>query len=158
MSVAEKTIPVKTATPLDVEKIRQDFPILRELIHGKPLIYLDNAATTQKPLFVIDSLHHYYRSQNANIHRGTHYLSQVATFEYEKRAGRSASSSMRKTTKKLFLSEEPPKPSILFLIHMDVNILRPAMRSLFLRWNIIRILFPGNSYANIPVQNCASFR
>ncbi len=88
MSVAEKTIPVKTVTPLDVEKIRQDFPILRELIHGKPLIYLDNAATTQKPLFVIDSLHHYYRSQNANIHRGTHYLSQVATFEYEKARGK----------------------------------------------------------------------
>ena len=88
MSVAEKTIPVKTVTPLDAEKIRQDFPILRELIHGKPLVYLDNAATTQKPLFVIDSLHHYYRSQNANIHRGTHYLSQVATFEYEKARGK----------------------------------------------------------------------
>lgn len=88
MSVAEKIIPVKTTSPLDVEKIRQDFPILRELIHGKPLIYLDNAATTQKPLFVIDSLHHYYRSQNANIHRGTHYLSQLATFEYEKARGK----------------------------------------------------------------------
>lgn len=88
MSVAEKTIPIKTVAPFDVERIRQDFPILRELIHGKPLIYLDNAATTQKPLFVIDSLHHYYRSQNANIHRGTHYLSQVATFEYEKARGK----------------------------------------------------------------------
>lgn len=88
MSVAEKIIPVKAVAPLDVERIRQDFPILRELIHGKPLVYLDNAATTQKPLFVLDTLHHYYRSQNANIHRGTHYLSQVATFEYEKARGK----------------------------------------------------------------------
>lgn len=81
-------MPVNISSPLDVERIRQDFPILRERIHGKPLIYLDNAATTQKPLFVIDAVHHYYRAQNANIHRGTHYLSQVATFEYEKARGK----------------------------------------------------------------------
>ena len=88
MSVAEKIKSDKLFAPLDVERIRQDFPILRELIHGKPLVYLDNAATTQKPLFVIDTLHHYYRAQNANIHRGTHYLSQLATFEYEKARGK----------------------------------------------------------------------
>ncbi|KAB2881126.1 cysteine desulfurase [bacterium] len=88
MSVAQKIIPVSVSSPLDVERIRQDFPILTERIHGKPLIYLDNAATTQKPLFVIDAVHHYYRAQNANIHRGTHYLSQVATFEYEKARGK----------------------------------------------------------------------
>ncbi len=88
MSVAEKMNAGRSSAPLDVERVRQDFPILRELIHGKPLVYLDNAATTQKPLFVIDTLHHYYRAQNANIHRGTHYLSQLATFEYEKARGK----------------------------------------------------------------------
>jgi cysteine desulfurase/selenocysteine lyase len=72
----------------DVEKIRADFPILSELIHGHPLVYLDNAATTQKPNAVIDSLVHYYRHDNANIHRGVHLLSERATEEYE--AARSA--------------------------------------------------------------------
>ena len=67
----------------DVERIRADFPILRELIHGRPLVYLDNAATSQKPDPVIDAVANYYRHQNANIHRGVHLLSQSATEDYE---------------------------------------------------------------------------
>jgi cysteine desulfurase / selenocysteine lyase len=67
----------------DVEKRRRDFPILEQRVHGKPLVYLDNAATTQKPLKVIESLSHYYRELNANIHRGVHTLSQKATEVYE---------------------------------------------------------------------------
>ena len=67
----------------NVEKIRNDFPILKELIHGKPLCYLDNAATTQKPQVVIDSLVKYYSTINSNIHRGVHYLSGTATDAYE---------------------------------------------------------------------------
>ncbi|MFZ0455980.1 MAG: aminotransferase class V-fold PLP-dependent enzyme, partial [Ignavibacteriaceae bacterium] len=67
----------------DVEKIRNDFPILKELIHGKPLCYLDNAATTQKPQAVIDSIVNYYSTINSNIHRGVHYLSGSATNAYE---------------------------------------------------------------------------
>lgn len=62
---------------------RKDFPILETKVHGKPLVYLDNAATTQKPQVVIDSLVHYYQNLNANIHRGIHYLSEVATGAYE---------------------------------------------------------------------------
>ena len=74
----------KTASPrFDVEKIRRDFPILREQVHGKPLVYLDNAATSQKPDAVIDAIANYYRHDNANIHRGVHLLSQRATDEYE---------------------------------------------------------------------------
>jgi cysteine desulfurase/selenocysteine lyase len=53
----------------DVEKIRQDFPLLHRPIRGKPLVYLDNAATSQKPQVVLETLHHYYTAQNANIHR-----------------------------------------------------------------------------------------
>ncbi len=71
-------------TSYDVEKIRSDFPILKELIHGKPLCYLDNAATTQKPQAVIDSIVKYYSTINSNIHRGVHYLSGSATDAYEK--------------------------------------------------------------------------
>jgi len=67
----------------DVEKIRAHFPILSERIHGRPLVYLDNAATSQKPESVIEAIANYYRHQNANIHRGVHLLSQSATEAYE---------------------------------------------------------------------------
>lgn len=67
----------------NVERIRADFPILHQNVHGHPLVYLDNAATTQKPRQVIDAITHYYEHDNANIHRGVHALSQRATDEYE---------------------------------------------------------------------------
>ena len=70
-------------TTLDVAKIREDFPILKQMVHGKPLVYLDNAATSQKPQVVIDSLVQYYTTTNANVHRGVHTLSQQATEDYE---------------------------------------------------------------------------
>lgn len=69
---------------LDIDHIRKDFPILSEKIYGKPLVYLDNAATTQKPSQVIDAIRNYYLHTNSNIHRGVHYLSQKATGEFEK--------------------------------------------------------------------------
>ncbi|MCJ7510056.1 MAG: aminotransferase class V-fold PLP-dependent enzyme, partial [Dehalococcoidia bacterium] len=68
---------------LDVQAIRQDFPILGRQVHGKPLVYLDNAATTQKPRAVIDALVHFYEHQNANIHRAIHTLGEEATAAYE---------------------------------------------------------------------------
>ncbi len=67
----------------NVKALRADFPILRRQVHGKPLVYLDNAATAQKPQAVIDTLSRYYEQENANIHRGVHYLSERATEEYE---------------------------------------------------------------------------
>jgi len=67
----------------DVQAVRAHFPILRRKIHGKPLIYFDNAATTQKPQAVIDALRTYYEHENANVHRGAHTLSQEATAAYE---------------------------------------------------------------------------
>jgi cysteine desulfurase/selenocysteine lyase len=67
----------------DVDKIRNDFPILKTIVHGKPLVYLDNAATTQKPSHVINKMNNYYEKMNANIHRGVHALSQEATEAFE---------------------------------------------------------------------------
>jgi len=67
----------------DIRKIRADFPILKRLVNGKPLVYFDNAATTQKPQTVIDALLNYYQQDNSNIHRGVHFLSQAATAAYE---------------------------------------------------------------------------
>ena len=67
----------------DINKIRSDFPILQRKIYDKPLIYLDNAATTQKPQIVIDRITDYYTYENANIHRGVHYLSQIDTTAFE---------------------------------------------------------------------------
>jgi cysteine desulfurase/selenocysteine lyase len=67
----------------DVARIRQDFPILNQTVKGKPLIYLDNAATSQKPEIVIETLNRYYREENANIHRGVHHLSEKATDLFE---------------------------------------------------------------------------
>jgi len=71
------------AAAFDVQKIRRDFPILGQKIHGKPLVYLDNAATTQKPQAVIDAMVRSYAEDNANIHRGVHLLSERATRAYE---------------------------------------------------------------------------
>ena len=67
----------------DVRRVREDFPILKQKVHGKPLVYFDNAATSQKPLAVIEAEERFYRSDNSNIHRGVHELSQRATKAYE---------------------------------------------------------------------------
>ncbi|WP_051974560.1 SufS family cysteine desulfurase [Cupriavidus necator] len=85
-TAAHERMAVERAVPvarLEVERLRQDFPILRQTVNGKPLVYLDNAATTQKPQSVIDCEAHYYSALNANIHRGVHTLSQRATDAYE---------------------------------------------------------------------------
>jgi cysteine desulfurase/selenocysteine lyase len=72
-----------TQTPLDIQKIRADFPVLDQLVNGRPLVYFDNAATTQKPRAVLDALVHYYEHDNANIHRGIHALAERATANFE---------------------------------------------------------------------------
>lgn len=83
MKAAHEIAAAPVAT-LDVRKIRQDFPILKQKVHGKPLVYLDNGATSQKPQIVIDSLGRYYAAENSNIHRGVHFLSERATAAYER--------------------------------------------------------------------------
>jgi cysteine desulfurase/selenocysteine lyase len=82
--------PRRPAAPLDVLRIREDFPILRRRVRGKPLVYLDNAATSQKPQAVIDAVTRFYADENANIHRGVHYLSERATAAYDEVRGQVA--------------------------------------------------------------------
>ena len=82
-SSADPVVSGGRSTGFDVAKIREDFPVLKQLVHGKPLVYLDNAATSQKPQQVIDALVRYYTTENSNVHRGVHALSQQATEEYE---------------------------------------------------------------------------
>jgi cysteine desulfurase/selenocysteine lyase len=84
MSTAAKTPhEIRPARAFDVQKVRRDFPVLHQKVHGKPLVYLDNAATTQKPLAVIEAIQNYYLHDNSNIHRGVHTLSERATEHYE---------------------------------------------------------------------------
>ena len=82
MTAIESTL-VKLSVDFDVQKIRKDFPVLAQKAYGKPLIYFDNAATSQKPQVVIDALVKYYSEYNANIHRGVHYLSGKASQAYD---------------------------------------------------------------------------
>lgn len=83
MTVAKPTTTELKKTPFDVEKIRADFPILHQQVNGQPLVYLDNAATTQKPNAVIDAISDYYRTDNSNVHRGAHTLADRATVKFE---------------------------------------------------------------------------
>src|ERR1043166_6630379 len=90
----------QTNSGLDIDRIRDDFPILTQPVRGgRPLVYLDNAATTQKPRQVIDRIVRYYTEENANVHRGVHYLSETATDSYEK----------ARTTVKRFLNARDEK-------------------------------------------------
>ena len=83
MNAIQTALETRSSSLLDVEKIRADFPILGITVNDKPLVYLDNAASSQMPRQVIDRLVHYQTKQHANIHRGVHYLSEVATSEFE---------------------------------------------------------------------------
>ena len=81
--ITETTIPARQKKMIDWESLRADFPILHQKVHGHPLIYFDNAATSQKPRAVIEALRNYYERDNANVHRGIHELSNRATAGYE---------------------------------------------------------------------------
>ena len=87
MKIEREVVGTPAGIPFDAASLRLDFPILRERVNGKPLVYLDNGATTQKPEAVIEALAAYYRHDNANVHRGVHALSQRATDRYEAARG-----------------------------------------------------------------------
>jgi len=78
------TIGLQAKSGFDVQQVRKDFPILNTMVNGKPLVYLDSAATSQKPQAVIDAVSHYYKHENANVHRAVHHLSELSTVKFEK--------------------------------------------------------------------------
>src|SRR5208283_5091166 len=82
------TLTSEIPTSFDVDKLREDFPVLKQQIHGKPLVYLDSAATAQKPYAVIDAIRRFHEVDCANIHRGVHELSQRSTAAYEQTRAR----------------------------------------------------------------------
>lgn len=87
-SLSQHSAGIGALAKFDVARVRQDFPILNQKVHGKPLVYFDNGATSQKPLCVIEAIDHYYRAENSNIHRGVHHLSERATAAYEAARGK----------------------------------------------------------------------
>ena len=95
------TLSSQVSVILDVAKIRQDFPVLKQTIHGKPLVYLDSAATAQKPFAVIDAIRKFHEVDCANIHRGVHELSQRSTAAYEETRGKAKKFLNAKTTNEL---------------------------------------------------------
>jgi cysteine desulfurase / selenocysteine lyase len=107
--------------PIDVAAVRRDFPILSERVHGKPLVWLDNAATTQKPQVVIDALAHFYAHDNSNIHRAAHELAARATEAYE---------SARRTVQEFLGASRPEE--VIFVrgctegVNLVANILAPS--------------------------------
>src|SRR3989440_13002993 len=88
--ITETTIRAAPKKTIDWEKLRADFPILHQKVHGHPLIYFDNAATSQKPRAVLDALRNYYERDNANVHRGIHELSNRSTSAFEAARARAA--------------------------------------------------------------------
>ena len=109
---------------LDAYKIRQDFAILDQVVNDEPLVYLDNAATTQKPQVVLDTLMAYYHEDNANVHRGVHTLAERATAAYEASREKLRQFINAKSTKEVLFT-------------------RGTMRWLFQLWNTTRISFLG---------------
>src|SRR2546421_12690308 len=88
--ITETTIRAAPKKTMNWESLRADFPILQQKVHGHPLIYFDNAATSQKPRAVIDAVRNYYERDNANVHRGIHELSNRATAAFEAARARAA--------------------------------------------------------------------
>ena len=94
-----------------MEAVRREFPVLRETVHGKPLVYLDSAASAQKPQAVIDAESEVYERSYSNIHRGVHHLSMLATDAYERRAREGAAlPGRRRRAGRSCSSAAPPRP------------------------------------------------
>ena len=113
---------------MDLQKIRADFPILSREVYGKPLVYFDNGATTQKPRQVVDAITDEYYSVNANVHRGVHFLSQQATELHEASRETARSSSMPAVRMKSSLPAARRKVSICLCPASVKSLCRRGMR------------------------------
>lgn len=142
---------------IDIQKIRRDFPILVRTVNGKQLVYFDNAATSQKPRQVIDSLVDFYSNHNANIHRGVHTLSQEATDLFENaRKKVQLHFNAKKSHEIIFTSGTTH--SINLVASGFAAFLKRGMRLSYQHWSTTAILFPGKCYASVQGQCCGLFQ
>ena len=142
----------------DVDRIREDFPILKQRVHGRPLVYLDNAATSQTPQVVIDAITNYYSAQNANVHRGVHYLANWRRASTKTRESGFSGSSTRPRRTRSFTRAARPKASISSRRVTAANSSTKATRSSSPRWSTTRTSSRGRCSANNSGRSCASFR
>ena len=124
----------------DLNKIRKDFPILSRMVYDRPLVYLDNAATTQKPLCVLDKMREEYLNVNANVHRGVHWLSQQATELHE-----GARETVRKFINAKSVNEIVFTRGTTEGLNLIASSCKKVMKSSSLPSNTIPISCPGNS-------------
>src|SRR5258705_5990723 len=106
-NLSPSSSPTQTRNSPDWSALRTDFPILDQKVHGHPLIYFDNAATTQKPSSVVDALRHYYERDNVNVHRGIHELSNRATAAFEAARTRAAKFINARTAEEIIFTRGP---------------------------------------------------
>ena len=111
-------------TKIDIERLRQDFPILDQEVHDEPLVYLDNAATTQKPVQVLQALGNYYKTDNANVHRGVHTLAERATTSYEAVRQKVADFIHARSTKEILFTRGTTT-GLNWVAHFAAEILQP---------------------------------
>ena len=111
-------------TIIDSDQLRQDFPILNQTVHDEPLVYLDNAATTQKPIQVLQALENYYKTDNANVHRGVHTLAERATVAYEAVRQKVAEFIHAQSTKEILFTRGTTT-SLNWVAHFAEEILQP---------------------------------
>ena len=124
----------------DINQVREDFPILSRKIYDKPLVYFDNAATTQKPLCVLDAMREEYLNVNANVHRGVHWMSQQATELHEQaRETVRRFLNAKSTTEIVFTRGTTEGLNLVASTFAD-----ECMQSSSPRWSITPILFPGS--------------
>ncbi len=125
---------------IDWGKVRADFPILDQQVHGQPLIYFDNAATTQKPRAVLEALHRYYEHDNANVHRGLHELSSRATEAYENARRRVASYIAAASADEIVFTRGTTE---------SINLVAQAWGGKFLRANDVILLTEMEHHSNL---------
>ena len=128
---------------------RKDFPILEQTVNGRPLVYFDNAATTQKPLAVIEALTRYYLTINSNIHRGVHHLSQLATEEFE----------VARRTVQRFI-HAPKQQEVIFTrgTTESVNLIAASFSQRFLRPGDEVLITEMEHHADLAMNNPEAFK
>jgi cysteine desulfurase/selenocysteine lyase len=147
MTILPKSVSNLSARPVayDVDAIRADFPILRQKVHGKPLVYLDNGASAQKPRAVLDTIQRAYAEEYANVHRGLHYLSNLSTANFEKARETVRGFINARSDAEIIFTTTPPKPSTWWRAPMAARISGRATRSCFPSWSTIPTSYLGIS-------------